>query len=118
MLWRWSWLLALSATCWCLPAAAHTHLERSEPADHASLSAAPTTATLMFSEPVRLSAVHLESAEGAQLPVKPLPKAELKLAKLALPALLPSRYTLVWRGVSADGHVASGKLEFTVNGKP
>lgn len=102
-------LLALFAA----GAFAHTHLVRSDPADNATLAAAPATVTLVFAEPVTLTAVKVES-EGARLAVSPLPPNPGAQSTLPLPPLTAGRYTLRWRALSDDGHIMSGAIHFTI----
>jgi copper resistance protein C len=101
-------LVLLSSTAF-----AHTHLVRSDPADSASLSTSPPTLTLVFAEPVTLTAVKIES-DAAKLNVVPLPPAPTAEAKLPLPTLAAGRYTVRWRAASDDGHVMSGTIHFSV----
>jgi methionine-rich copper-binding protein CopC len=106
-------LLILVAT----GAFAHTHLVRSDPTDDATLAVAPATVTLVFAEPVTLTAVKVES-DGAKpvvrLAVSPLPPNPGAQATLPLPPLAAGRYTLGWRALSDDGHIMSGAIHFTI----
>jgi len=107
------WLLGMLLVC--SAATAHTHLVRSIPADGAELASAPTEAVLIFAEPVTLTALRLESSDGIKstlaAPDGAQAEVHLKFAMLA-----PGRYRISWRGASADGHVMTGSISFTVNG--
>ena len=99
-------------------ATAHVHLLRSDPADHASVRAAPHAISLWFSESVQLSVttVRLSGPGGA---------VELSAPRLGegphAPIVCDVRGQLVtgaqqisWRTMSRDGHAASGTISFTL----
>ena len=52
-------------------ALAHAHLLRSSPVENAVLDKSPAVATLVFAEPVTLTAVKIESKQGVKTAVKP-----------------------------------------------
>ena len=93
---------------------AHAHLQKSAPADNSTLSSAPKTLSLEFSEGIQLTALTLQKGDGKAQDLGPLPKEAGKQATLALPALDAGNYIVKWRGVSADKHIASGKITFKV----
>ena len=100
---------------WTAAALAHTHLVRSTPADGADLATPPPEAVLVFAEPVTLATAKVESSEGAKSVLTP-PHGKNAEIHLKLPALAPGRYHLTWRAASADGHVMTGQLAFTIGG--
>lgn len=112
-------LLSIVASVTLLPAPclAHTHLLRSSPVENASLEKSPAVATLVFAEPVTLTAVKIESADGGKTAVKPLPANPKAEASVTLPTLAVGRYKLSWRAISEDGHIMSGEIHFTVGEK-
>jgi methionine-rich copper-binding protein CopC len=96
-------------------ALAHAHLEKTIPADGATLHVAPREFRLQFAEPVRLTALTLQkqAAESRKLP---LPGADaLREFTLAAPNLEAGHYQLRWRVLSDDGHVMPGKISFTIS---
>ena len=95
-------------------AAAHTALQSSAPADGAALAESPQQIALTFSEPVRLTAVVVRAADGIEHAIEPLPGDRAEQFALPAPELVPGRYTVDWRALSADTHVVSGAIEFTV----
>jgi methionine-rich copper-binding protein CopC len=113
-------LLLVITSALLLPkyALAHTHLLRSTPAENAILEKSPPAAVLVFAEPVTLTAIRVESAEGGKTAVKPLPGKPAAELSAALPTLAPGRYKMSWRALSDDGHVMAGEIHFTVGGKP
>ena len=112
-------LLSIAASIVLLPATslAHTHLLRSAPVENAVLEKSPPVATLVFAEPVTLTAVKIESSEGGEIPVKSLPAKPAAELSVALPTLSLGRYKISWRAISDDGHIMSGEIHFTIGEK-
>lgn len=98
-------------------ALAHTHLKASSPADGSTLATAPATFALTFAEPARLTALSLQGEGGKETKIADLPTAAASEFKVPAPALANGRYTLNYRLISADGHVMTGKIAFTVGGR-
>jgi copper transport protein len=94
-------------------ALAHAHLVRSSPAENAVLDKPPATATLVFAEPVTMTAAKIELVGGAKTSLKP-PASPTAEAALPLPKLAAGHYKLSWRALSDDGHIMSGEIHFTV----
>ncbi len=109
--------VAALSLLWTATALAHTHLVRSTPADGAELASAPSEAVLVFARPITMATAKIESTEGFKATLTPPPSAQAEV-HLKLPALAPGRYQLNWRAASADGHVMSGHLSFTVGNTP
>ncbi len=106
--------LFVSAWLVCGAAEAHAHLVTSTPAEGAVLSAAPEAVVLTFSEGAQFTAVNIQKGADAKQPIKPLPPPAAPTATVRMPTLSPGSYTLSWRVLSDDGHVASGTLHFSV----
>lgn len=101
------------------PASAHAELISADPADGATVTSLPTTATLTFSEEIDPSTaqVALTDAAGATLSSVPPFTAAGTTVSQPLPATLPAgAYTLAYRIVSLDGHPVGGTVRFTVAG--
>lgn len=96
------------------PAAAHATLIGSDPADGASLTAAPTTVTLTFDdalaefEPV----VTVTGPDGNQYQSGPATVDGAKLTSAVAPLTAAGAYTIAYRVVSDDGHPVEGQLHF------
>jgi methionine-rich copper-binding protein CopC len=95
---------------------AHAHLLASVPAEGAMLATAPQHLELSFSEAARLTAASVrrgaEKPQSLALPASaPAPAQHITLD---LPALVPGSYAFNYRVISADGHIASGTVHFTV----
>jgi copper transport protein len=104
------------------PAAAHTHLRASSPANGATVDDTATTIRLTFSEPVvaRVSSVTLLGPGGSVLSGSLSIEADSSQTVLtaAIPRLPPGAYVVWWRTTAQDGHVAHGELTFRVRATP
>ena len=97
---------------------AHAHLVSSVPANGAVLMASPQHLELNFSEPARLTALTVRPGEQKRQSL-PLPAGDAaQHVRLDLPALSPGSYTLEYRVISADGHIASGTVHFSISPAP
>ena len=99
------------------PAAAHTGLESSTPADGETLTAAPDAVTLTFATAV--------SSEFAQVAVTGPDGESVTAGDLTIDGAVVSQpiaaegdggYVVAYRVVSDDGHPVSGQLAFTLTG--
>jgi len=107
-------LLAVLASSIASLAYAHTKLATSSPASGASV-ATPTELVLEFGGDVRLTAVALTAASGAEIQLDPVPTAVASKFAVAVRApLTPGEYLVVWRAVGADTHIVSGEFRFSV----
>ncbi|WP_433330394.1 copper resistance CopC family protein [Spirillospora sp. CA-294931] len=106
-------LLALTAP----PAAAHTALEKSDPAAKSSVKS-PSAITLTFNQPVRLPKLALSDPAKAKAPTG-TPEVDGREVTVPVSGTLANGvHTVAWRVVSADGHPVSGTFKFTVEGSP
>ena len=99
------------------PAAAHSSLHASEPADGAVLRAAPPAVVLAFTEPVRVTSLRLLDEAGREQPLRrdgERTAATREARATVQGALPPGGYRIEWRGASADGHVGGGALRFRI----
>ena len=94
---------------------AHTHLQASIPRDGATLGTAPAALVLQFSEAARLTALWIEKSGGEKQKLQPLPPEPQSRIEVPLPKLAPGEYVVSWRGLGGDGHVAPGKIRFTLS---
>lgn len=93
---------------------AHTELSSSMPADKATLETAPQHVMLHFSEPVRLTALSIQSTDGEQQDLGPLPSDMSANFSVAAPELAAGDYVVSWRSLSEDTHVMTGEFAFKV----
>ena len=110
--------LLLALLCGSVSVAqAHTHLQKSSPADGATLSTAPTEVVFQFSEPTRLTAATVQK-EGEKLPPAALKAIEKQPAvSVSVPlgvALSAGKYLVTWRALGPDNHVMAGKFRFSI----
>lgn len=96
-------------------ATAHSRPETTVPANGAVLTAAPSTISISFDKPMRVTLIELTDADGDAFALvrtdgmAPVTRFE------ATPVLLPAgSYTVEWRGLSVDGHAMSGRFTFEV----
>lgn len=105
-------LLLLAPVLLATPAAAHTELVRSRPADGAELKRAPERLTLVFDEPVALDDVRVVTMDGNRLPVSRLGKDSVRVA---LPRSGDGGTAVTWSVIDEeDGHASSGRIAFGV----
>jgi len=104
--------LALAA--FGVTASAHAHLQRASPADGSVVTTSPSNVVLNFSEAARLTAASIQKGDQPRQNLRPLPATAARQISVPLPRLAPGSYSVSWRVVSADGHVMSGTLRFTL----
>ena len=113
-------VLILSAALLVLSgiAQAHTHLEKSTPAENSVMATAPSQLALHFSEATRLTAVSIQKdGDKESMHVSALPAQASEDMSVPLEPLGPGKYTVSWRAIGDDNHVMSGTLHFTVGRK-
>lgn len=99
---------------------AHAHLVRSTPAADATLSVAPTSLQLWFSERPELRFTTLKLTDASGTPVSLGAVAKMASDPMAVTAsitgsLANGRYTVAWRTAADDGHATSGTFAFVVS---
>ncbi|MEI5675330.1 copper resistance CopC family protein [Nocardioides sp. CCNWLW216] len=95
------------------PAAAHAQLIESDPADGSVVASAPDTVTLTFNEPVRLERARIFAADGTELDVDAR-SSDSVVTIDPQDDLGEGTVVVSWELESADGHVVSGALSFSV----
>ena len=105
----------LSVSLQALPAAAHSPLISSSPADGAVLAAVPNEIEIKFRGTARLVRLALTGEQSGEVT---LSEEHLMVEKhrhtVALPAIAADEYEVRWRALSADGHLVKGSFSFTV----
>ncbi|MGC7098527.1 copper resistance CopC family protein [Amycolatopsis lurida] len=104
-------LLATAGT-----ASAHTKLESSDPAEGATLEAAPSQLTLRFSELVKVetSKVTVTGPNASEWQVGPLAAKGPVLTVPVTPTGPAGEYAVNYEVTSADGHTVNGTTRFTL----
>jgi len=99
-----------------LPAAAHSPLISSSPADGDVLATTPQAIEMKFRGTARLLRLALTGAQSGEVA---LSEEHLMVEKhrhtVVLPAIAADEYEVRWRALSADGHVVKGSFSFTVS---
>ena len=93
---------------------AHTHVEKSSPADNSTVSVSPKEIVLHFNEAARLTALTIQKEGATEQAIMTSPAAPSKTATVPITLLSPGKYVVTYRVVGDDNHVMSGKLHFTV----
>jgi methionine-rich copper-binding protein CopC len=109
-------VLALSA--WRAPF--HLHLLKSAPAANATMTAAPEAIRLWFSQPPELAVTSVKVTGPGSAAVALAPLAGGDSALVVAPVkgkMVAGAYTVTWRTMAKDGHVARGTFAFTVNAR-
>jgi methionine-rich copper-binding protein CopC len=109
-------VLALSA--WRAPF--HLHLLKSAPAPNATMTAAPEAIRLWFSQPPELAVTSVKVTGPGSAAVALAPLAGGDSALVVAPVkgkMAAGAYTVTWRTMAKDGHVARGTFAFTVNAR-
>jgi methionine-rich copper-binding protein CopC len=98
------------------PAFAHTRLESSDPADGASLSAAPVTVSLTFSEDIDpgFATITVVGPDGTSYQNGDVTGDGGEVRTAVSPLGPAGTYEIGYRVVSDDGHPVSGKVAFTL----
>jgi methionine-rich copper-binding protein CopC len=109
-------LAAMGALVLGVPGAhAHAELTSSSPTENAVLASPPTTVRLTFNEDLMAGFAMLTVAVGKSTPQAVRAKVDGRTLTAPVPAgKTAGRWVVTYRIVSADGHVMSGILPFTV----
>ena len=117
-------LLAAAVACALLPApaAAHTRVEMTAPADGDTAHGAVREVRLRFSRGVESALTTLSLSRGGNHVAsggQVVPQTDGREYLLPLPRPLdPGAYEVQWKTVGADGHVLQGSFRFTVAADP
>ena len=106
-------VIALSA--WAAPF--HLHLLKSTPAANATVATAPDSIRLVFSQTpeLKVTSVKVTGPGSAAVTLAPLASADSATVVAAVTGKMPAGgYSVTWRTMARDGHVARGTFAFTV----
>ena len=96
-------------------ALAHAKMTASTPKDGSTVAAGLSQIELNFSQPLRLSMVHVRDAAQHDVPLKSeLPTPLASAIKINVESLTPGSYQVAWTAVAEDGHVMKGTFAFSV----
>lgn len=105
----------LALTAWRAPF--HLHLLRSVPPANATITVAPDSIRLWFSQApeLKVTTVKVTGPASADVPLAPLARGDSTLVVAPVKAKMAAgAYTVVWRTMARDGHVARGSFAFTI----
>jgi copper resistance protein C len=101
-----------------VPAFAHAHLVKAQPAAGGTLHDPPSEVTLRFNEKLepKFSSIVVRDSTGKQVDKgdAAVDKADRMLIRVPLPPLEPGVYKVEWRAMSADTHKINGDFTFKV----
>jgi copper resistance protein C len=113
--------LGLASLAWLLGvglALAHSGLRRAEPAPDSKLQRPPSEVRLYFTEGLEpaYSTVRVNDANGTEVDRQDahVDAADPLLLRVSLKPLDRGAYTVIWRALSLDPHVAEGHFGFQV----
>ena len=96
---------------------AHTSLKTSMPKNNAMLMSSAPQLSVVFTEPVRLAKLTLNSQNGEPVDFNFSPSMESStFFNYDLPTLSPGNYTAQWMLLGEDGHKMDGSFDFMVHG--
>jgi methionine-rich copper-binding protein CopC len=99
-------------------ALAHAFLNQAEPAVGSKVHGSPLQIRIWFTEKLELalSKIKVFDSSGQQVDRRDLrtDQSNGAVLRLSLPTLKPGQYQVVWRVVSVDTHISSGKYTFEV----
>ena len=96
-------------------ACAHSKQEVTFPDDGAVLPVPPDVVSIAFGAPMRITVIRLANEAGDTFELERSDDMQPVTDFRATPPLLPNgRYTVEWRGLSADGHAMKGRFSFDV----
>lgn len=101
---------------------AHAYLVKSSPARRAVLSNSPSQVVLWFNEQLeaQFSQLSVWNNQGGRLDSGDVQVAadDPKKLSVSLPALPAGTYTVKFRVLSVDGHIAEAEFPFTIRARP
>jgi len=94
---------------------AHSKQEVTVPHDGAVLAAPPDVVSIAFDAPMRITVIRLTSEAGDTIALERSDDMRPVTDFRATPPVLSNgRYTVEWRGLSADGHAMKCRFSFEV----
>jgi copper resistance protein C len=108
----------LASSAWSAPF--HLRLLKSTPAANATIPAPPASIQLWFSQAPELAvtSVKVTGPGSVAVPLATLAGGDSSLVVAPVKGKMAAgAYTVAWRTMAKDGHVARGSFAFTVNGR-
>jgi methionine-rich copper-binding protein CopC len=114
MMTRMKPFLAFVLASAAFPAFAEPGLVTAFPANHVTLARPPDRVRLQFSEPARVSDVHIRRSPRCAWALEPTGHDAAATVSLPLPYLMPGTYVVTWQRDGADGHGVRESTSFSV----
>lgn len=97
-------------------ASAHVKMNKTVPANGASVAPGLAEIRFSFADAIRITLVKVTRKESKITlpPVSELPRKFVTKAKIAFEPMAPGNYAVMWTGVGKDGHVMQGAFSFSV----
>ncbi len=99
-------------------ALAHAFLDHAAPAVGSTVRTAPSAVKVWFTQELEaaFSTIKVIDAKGNVVASsdKAVDASDRTLLRLAVPALAPGKYRVVWRVLSVDSHVTEGDFTFDI----
>jgi len=108
--------LLLSLALAAVPAHAHASLDRANPRVGSTVTPAPRTVSLWFTEKIEpaLSTIEVRNAAGARVDQGKARGGGGNVLQIGLKPLPPGTYQVHWRVLSVDTHKTEGTFNFQV----
>jgi methionine-rich copper-binding protein CopC len=109
-------ILAVIVLVAAVPLAAHMKIEKTAPAANSTVTTAPTTIQVWFTEApdVKVSRLELRGASGPVALTGLHVMGEKSLMATVSGTMTAGAYTLSWQSAGNDGHVQKGQFSFTL----
>jgi methionine-rich copper-binding protein CopC len=102
----------------CASADAHAIVVRAKPQDGETVTSAPSKVELWYDAPISSAMAALSVTDAAGQRVDKHDAAiDGAHVTTSVEAASPGEYTIRYRAISADGHIVSGILHFTIKGQ-
>jgi copper resistance protein C len=102
----------------CASANAHAIVVRAKPQDGETVTSAPSKVELWYDAPISSAMAALSVTDAAGQRVDKHDTAiDGAHVTTSVEASAPGEYTVRYRALSADGHIVSGSLHFTIKGQ-
>ena len=110
-----NFLRAAMIGIWATGAMAHSPLDRTSPANEATVAEMPTEVLMDFKGDIRLTRVSITHADKHSMDMD-LGEQTSFTQEFTLPMhdMGAGVYVIEWRGLGADGHALKGTFSFTV----
>lgn len=93
---------------------AHTHVEKTKPANNSTVKTSPKEIVLHFSDDARLTSLTIKKQGETEQAVMASTAVPTKTVKVPISTLTPGHYVVTYRFMGDDNQETLGTLRFTV----